>query len=103
MTLAEAVLWRELRGRKLGGFKFRAQHPVGQFILDFYCPECRLVIEVDGPVHEGREEMDEARTAHLEAFGYKVVRFTNQEVVCDIESVLARILKMAESRKKHLG
>src|SRR2546422_527785 len=102
MTLAEAVLWKELRGRKLNGMKFRAQHPVGQFILDFYCPECKLVIEVDGLLHEGRQEMDEARTLHLEAYGYKVIRFTNQEVVHDLASVLARISAEAEARRKPL-
>ena len=95
MTPAEQVLWEALREKKLAGLRFRAQHPVGQFILDFYCPACKLGIELDGSVHDNTAEEDAARTAHLEAYGYRVLRFQNSEVLTEIAAVLARILAAA--------
>jgi very-short-patch-repair endonuclease len=95
MTPAEQRLWQALQGRRLGGLRFRRQHPVGPFILDFYCPACRLVIEVDGGVHDGQVEYDEARTQQLAAHGYRVFRFRNEEVMTDLPAVLSRILHAA--------
>jgi len=97
MTPAEEKLWEALKGKKLGGLKFRAQHPVGPFILDFYCPARKLVIEMDGDVHEGDEqaEHDEARTNQLNAYGYRVIRFRNEEVLENLPAVLERILAAA--------
>ena len=95
MTPAEQKLWGALRGKKLGGLKFRAQHPVGPFILDFYCPARKLVIEVDGGVHEKQADYDESRTQQLEAYGYRVIRFRNEEVLEDLPSVLKQILEAA--------
>jgi very-short-patch-repair endonuclease len=95
MTPAEKKLWEALRGKQLGGLKFRAQHPVGPFILDFYCPACKLVVELDGGVHEGQAAHDEARTGQLNDYGYKVIRFRNEEVLGDLPSVLERILAAA--------
>jgi very-short-patch-repair endonuclease len=91
MTPAERILWQALRGRQLDGLKFRAQHPVGQFILDFWCPACRLAIELDGGLHQSQQEQDAARTAQLEAYAYRVIRFRNEEVLTDLPSVLERI------------
>src|SRR5262245_30596631 len=78
-TAAEAVLWTYLRGRKLLGKKFRRQSSVGQYIVDFYCPECRLVVELDGAPHFGPNacEYDQQRTEYLERAGLKVIRFEN--------------------------
>lgn len=95
LTPAEKKLWQVLRGGKLAGLKFRRQHPVGNFILDFYCPACKLVIEVDGAVHQNQIEYDTARTNQLEAHGYTVLRFQNEEVAHQIEKVLEQILKTA--------
>ena len=89
-TPAEKVLWTALRGRALG-FRFRRQHPVGRFVLDFYCPIHKLVVEVDGEVHDSQPERDEERTAVIEAHGYRVVRFHNEEVLENLPSVLERI------------
>ena len=97
MTPAEQILWQALRGRQLDGLRFRAQHPVGRFILDFWCPACRLAVELDGGVHESQQEQDTARTAHLEAHGYHVIRFRNEEVLNDLPSVLKRIQQAARS------
>ena len=95
MTPAESRLWEAVRARRLGGLRFRAQHPVGPFILDFYCPACKLAVELDGSVHDGREEQDAARTAHLAAYGYRVLRFTNGEVMMELAAVLERIARAA--------
>lgn len=91
LTPAEQVLWQALKGRPLNGLRFRCQHPVGPFVLDFYCPVYKLVVEVDGAVHDAQAEQDEARTQHLQAYGYRVVRFRNEEVLTTLRAVLERI------------
>jgi very-short-patch-repair endonuclease len=91
-TSAEEVLWQVLRDRQLDGIKFRRQVPISRFILDFYCPAARFVIELDGPVHDQQRERDAARSAVLEARGYRVIRFRNDEVFDDLAGVLARIV-----------
>jgi very-short-patch-repair endonuclease len=93
LTPAEQKLWQALRGGKLAGLKFRRQHPVGNFILDFYCSACKLAIELDGSIHETQLEYDAARTAQLEAYGYKVLRFSNAAVMQQLETVLVNILQ----------
>ena len=92
-TTAEAVLWTYLQHRKLLGKKFRRQSSVGPYIVDFYCPECRLVIELDGAPHFGpnSEEYDQKRTEYLEKAGLRVIRFENRDVRDNIEFVLEAI------------
>ena len=90
-TPAEQILWESVRNRKLNGIKFRRQHPLGRFILDFYAPESKLVVELDGGIYIGNEEMDSERTKFLEAYGNRVIRFTNEEVQGNLADVLARI------------
>jgi len=75
-TIAEAKLWYYLRDRRLDGFKFRRQHPVERFIVDFCCPEHHLIVEIDGPIHQEQIEYDIARADALRAAGYVVVRYT---------------------------
>jgi very-short-patch-repair endonuclease len=93
LTPAEQRLWQAIRGRQLGGLKFRCQHPVGWFVLDFYCPACKLAIELDGGGHEEAEQAlrDSLRDEQLAAYGYRVLRFTNEEVLNDMTAVLHRI------------
>jgi very-short-patch-repair endonuclease len=92
MTPAEELLWQQLRGNQLDGWHFRRQHPVGRFIVDFFCAKAKLVVEVDGPIHKQQRAYDKERTELLETErGYHVIRFTNDEVLNDIESVLQRI------------
>lgn len=98
LTPAEAQLWGVLCRRQLAGLKFRCQHPIGRFIVDFYCPSCKLVIEVDGDIHTQQIVYDEARTEQLQAFGYQVLRFTNEEVLRDLQTVLDRIVETAQVR-----
>ena len=92
MTISEALLWEAIRGKRLDGFRFRSQHPLGPFILDFCCPSVKLVIEVDGLVHDSMVEHDEARTEQLEAYGYRVLRFRNEQVMESLPLVLHTIL-----------
>jgi very-short-patch-repair endonuclease len=92
MTSAESVLWEKLRDRRLNNLKFRRQAPLGSFIADFYCAEYHLVIEVDGDIHDNQRERDETRTEQFTEFGYRVIRFKNQEVLDDVQSVLSKIL-----------
>ena len=91
MTPAEYLLWTRLRNQKLAGLKFRRQHPVGPFIVDFYCAAYRLVVEIDGDIHDLQMERDAARTEQLEGYGYRVIRFRNERVLNAVESVLAAI------------
>ncbi len=87
MTDAERSLWQHLRRRQLGGLKFRRQHPIGRYIVDFVCVEVGLVIEVDGGQHGVQQSYDESRTAWLEQRGYRVLRFWNNDVLTHSEDV----------------
>ncbi len=100
-TQTEAILWESLQRKQLGGFKFRRQHPIGSYILDFYCHACKLSIELDGGYHslEAQKEYDRNRSADLEAVGILELRFTNDEVLDDFSSVLGRIRVALEERK----
>ncbi|MEM7130358.1 MAG: DUF559 domain-containing protein [Chloroflexota bacterium] len=91
-TKAE-IIWHHLRGRKNNGLKFRRQHPIECFIVDFYCAEHQLVVEVDDPIHHEQSEHDQLRTAWLEERGYSVIRFTNSQVIQDIDAVLEAIVQ----------
>lgn len=92
-TKAEKILWEYLRNRKLDGLKFRRQHPIDKFIADFYCHEKKLVVELDGTVHDDKmnAQYDEARTYELKGSGIKVIRFRNSEVEDSIVTVLKKI------------
>ena len=96
---AEKLLWNRLRNRQLSGFKFRRQHPTDSYILDFYCPEKHLAIEIDGDSHEERLRYDQIRTEFLKKYGYKVIRFSNHQVHFEINSVLDEILQACNSAK----
>lgn len=95
-TSAEERLWSRLRRKQVAGLRFRRQAPIGQFIIDFYCPEARLVIEVDGSIHDEPEvaERDEKRQAYLESLDLRVLRFTNSQVMHEVDAVIERIGKV---------
>ena len=86
MTDAERKLWYHLRNRHLSGHKFRRQHEIDHYIVDFACTAAMLTVELDGGQHIGQQEYDERRTRHLEAKGYRVLRFWNNDVLMKIES-----------------
>ena len=97
-TDAEKILWQLLRAKRFCGLKFRRQHPINRFIADFYCDKLKLVIELDGGYHLRRDvkEYDEGREFMLKEFGLTVIRFTNEEIETDIQSVLAKIKAIAK-------
>lgn len=92
-TNAEKKLWNQIRPFRSEGFVFRRQHPIGIFVADFYCHKLKLVIEVDGEIHDSEEarEHDDGRTDLLERFGLKVFRFTNEQVINNQDYVLGQI------------
>ena len=98
-TVAERQLWAELRGRRLAGLRFRRQHPIGPYIVDFCCLECSLIVEVDGDVHcnSERYSADQRRSYALEQMGYCLVRFSNDEVHHDLDEVL-RVIERASTQ-----
>ena len=103
MTPAKQALWEALRGSRLKGLRFRRQHLVGKFVLDFYCSRYKLVVELDGGVHDARVEQDAARTAYLGTYGYRVIRFRNEDVLSDLPAVLAQIGDFASSGSPIIG
>jgi very-short-patch-repair endonuclease len=90
-TPAEEMLWTALRRPQIRGVPFRRQHPVGRFILDFYCPGKKLCVELDGAIHDEQKERDEERTVALARLNIRVIRFRNEEVLHDLASVIQRI------------
>jgi very-short-patch-repair endonuclease len=90
-TLPEEALWERLRGSRFHGAKFRRQVPFDRFTVDFYCHAAKLAVELDGKQHEWFSDFDAGRTEILKRFGLCIVRFTNAEVLDDLDSVLARI------------
>jgi very-short-patch-repair endonuclease len=93
MTEAEKVLWKHLRARRFMNLKFRRQHPILEFVADFYCHELKLVVEVDGKYHEEDDAAyyDKERTKELQRYGFTVVRFSNDEILNDVENVLRQL------------
>jgi len=90
-TDAENLLWRRLRREQLKGLRFRRQHPIGRYIVDFVCLEKRLILEIDGGQHDIERDKDEQRTNWLISEGYNVLRFWNNEVLTNLEGVLEEI------------
>jgi very-short-patch-repair endonuclease len=97
-TDAERMLWVYLRDSQLEGKKFRRQHGIGKYILDFYCPEVRLAIELDGESHERTDQQihDEERTQWLEHLDITVIRYSDDEVMSSVKSVVERIRKQLQ-------
>ena len=96
-TLAERVIWNLVRNRRLGGFRFLRQHPIDRYFADFVCESARVIVELDGPVHEGREDYDDRWTEVLELFGYFVLRFRNERVLADPGGTADEILAVLRS------
>jgi very-short-patch-repair endonuclease len=93
MTDAEKVLWSKIRGKQLKGFQFYRQKPIGNFIVDFYCPKGNLVVELDGGQHyteEGKTK-DDSRDKYMESKGLRVIRFSDREVFENLEGVIEMI------------
>jgi very-short-patch-repair endonuclease len=89
LSKSEAIMWKNLSHRQMHGYKFRRQYSVDQYVLDFYCPELKLAIEVDGDSHfiPGAEDYDKSRQAYIEAYGIRFLRFTNTDVCENLDGV----------------
>jgi len=92
-TNPEQLLWSILCRRQLGGLKFRRQHPIEPYMVDFYCSSPNIVDELDGESHEGRQAYDKQRADHLNKLGLKILRFTNDDVIHNLEGVAHVILR----------
>ncbi|MFS4484174.1 endonuclease domain-containing protein [Hyunsoonleella sp. 2307UL5-6] len=102
MTLSEVALWREIKGKTLG-LRFNRQIPIDQFIVDFYCKDLQLAIEVDGTIHfeEGRQEKDAKRQRRLEALGVTIIRFSDLDVKNNLGWVISEIEKVIVDLQTH--
>ena len=100
-TAAEAMLWKHLQRRQILGKKFRRQEGIGPYIVDFYCPECRVIVELDGETHLGREGKDEERSSYLREHDWLVLRFWNPQVFDETEAVLEAIYRACEARRQN--
>lgn len=98
MTIHEKLLWERLKLKQICGSRFRRQHPIDFFIADFYCHEAKLVVEIDGEIHNHQREYDDGRSAEMERYSIKVIRFTNSEVEKNINKVVKQIENEVKSR-----
>lgn len=101
-TDAEKILWRHLRNRNLQGYKFRRQYPIGNYIIDFACISLKLAIEIDGSQHLQNQEYDSRRTRYLNRQGFEVIRFWNNDVFNDIDSILEALTLTLSHREREL-
>ena len=99
-TSTEALLWRQLRGRRFHGYKFRRQYTLGHWIADFSCPEQKLVVEIDGGDHWMRKEKDQLRDAQMQGDGFIVLRFNNRQIRESLDWVLENILVALDAERQ---
>jgi len=98
MTPAETILWKELRTNKLNDLHFRRQQIIDGYIVDFYCHQHSLIVEVDGEIHDLQKESDADRQDYLIARGFRMIRFTNEEIGKDLKSVLKKIVEACKEK-----
>ena len=103
LTDTEKRLWVELRLYKIDGLQFRQQHPIGPYIVDFCCIRARLIVEIDGEIHEHQQEYDAERDDYLRTLGYSVLRFSNDQVLYKLDDVLAGIRLACSPSPAHGG
>ena len=101
LSKAEILLWLELKNKKINGHKFRRQYSVGRYVVDFYCPELKLAIEVDGGSHltASSHEYDKQRESFIKSFGVKFLRFNNRDIENNLEQVLEKISLACKKQK----
>ena len=101
MTPTEKLLWKHLRGRRFAGFKFRRQTPIAGYIADFYCAKARLILELDGESHVGKESRDEQRQQALEEKGFHVIRIWDTDIYDELEAFLELLWRECLARGGH--
>jgi very-short-patch-repair endonuclease len=97
MTPAEELLWEKLKGKQIAGVRFRRQHPISRYIVDFYCHAAKLVIELDGKIHLAKKEQNIERTKEIENLGIQLIRFNNEEVEKNCDTVAAAITEKVKT------
>jgi very-short-patch-repair endonuclease len=104
LSKSEAVMWIHLSRKQINGFKFRRQYSVNQYVIDFYCPRLKLTIEIDGDSHYGSlsQKYDNERQKYIESFGIQFLRFTNDDICTNLDSVLQMIYDWTERYKETL-
>ena len=105
MTPAEIILWSKLKNRQMMGYKFRRQYGVGRYIIDFYCPKLRLAIEVDGNIHDLELiiEKDNSRQKYIQSFRIKIKRYTNNDIINNLNGVLKNLRNTIQEIEKELS
>jgi very-short-patch-repair endonuclease len=93
MTPSERILWKRLKGNQLNGLHFRRQQIVHGYFADFYCHQHELIVEVDGEIHEHQQEYDAEREEYLIGLGFRIIRFTNDEITKDLKGVLRKLVE----------
>jgi very-short-patch-repair endonuclease len=96
MTPSEELLWNKLKGKQILGVRFRRQHPISTYIVDFYCHAARLVVELDGKIHLTKMESDRERTKEIEDLGLRIIRFSNKEAEERIDNIVAKITSVVK-------
>lgn len=98
MTPAEKILWKHLKANRLNGLHFRRQQVVHGYFPDFYCHQNELIVEVDGDIHDFQKEYDAEREEYLKSIGFRIIRFTNDEIQKDLKGVLQRIVEACKQK-----
>ena len=100
-TLSEVLLWQQIKGRKIKGYQFMRQKPIGNYIVDFYCSKLKLVIEIDGISHDGKAEEDQKRQNHIEKTGIHFLRFYDTDVKKNMPGVIQKIINWIEAKERN--
>ena len=101
MTLSEILLWQQIKGKQVLGFDFHRQKPIDEYVVDFYCPRLKLILEIDGDSHEGKEEEDKIRQEKLESLGLTVLRFWDSDVKSIVDGIVEQLREWIEARKTY--
>lgn len=101
MTLAEILLWKEIKGKKVLGYDFHRQKPIDEYVVDFYCPRLKLVLEIDGDSHDGKEESDKVKQKKLESMGLTVLRFWDLDVRANVDGIVGQLKEWIETNGTH--
>ena len=101
MTLSEILLWQQLKKKQVLGYDFHRQKPIDEYVADFYCPRLKLVIEIDGDSHDGKEDADRKRQEKLESLGLTVMRFWDSDVKSNVDGIVEQLREWIEARRVH--
>jgi very-short-patch-repair endonuclease len=102
MTLSEILLWQHIKGKQLLGYDFHRQKPIHEYVVDFYCPRLKLVLEIDGDSHVGKEEADKIRQEKLESLGLTVLRFWDWDVKSNVDGIVEHLREWIEAHSPPL-